>query len=72
MPHGGVRQARLAKIAYDHGRTRHACRQTKGADKQPTPVTFQAAQNHKMVIARARFEICSGIVVIPNSASKKI
>ena len=54
--------SRLAPVARNHRRTRHACRQTSGDDRPLGIVTLEPVNDRKIGHAPARAVICSGIV----------
>ena len=59
-PRARVRRARLAPVARNHRRTRHACRQTSGDDRPLGIVTLEPVNDRKIGHAPARAVICSG------------
>ena len=61
-PRARVRRARLAPVARNHRRTRHACRQTSGDDRPLGIVTLEPVNDRKIGHPPARAVICSGIV----------
>src|SRR3984957_14724742 len=64
-PRAHAAAARLAPVARHAGGTRHARPRTRGGDRQPAAVTYEAIADRKIGHAALRPEICSGIVDRP-------
>src|SRR5271169_3739872 len=62
-PRAHAAAARLAPVARHAGGTRPARPRTRGGDRQPAAVTYEAIPDRKIGHAALRPEICSGIVV---------
>src|SRR5277367_4320268 len=62
-PRAHAAAARLAPVARHAGGTRPARPRTRGGDRQPATVTYEAIADRKIGHAALRPEICSGIVV---------
>src|SRR5277367_6020180 len=63
-PRAHAAAARLAPVARHAGGTRPARPRTRGGDRQPAAVTYEAIADRKIGHAALRPEICSGIVVL--------
>src|SRR5277367_4263040 len=61
-PRAHAAAARLAPVARHAGGTRPARPRTRGGDRQPAAVTYEAIADRKIGHAALRPEICSGIV----------
>src|SRR5277367_3821014 len=64
-PRAHAAAARLAPVARHAGGTRPARPRTRGGDRQPAAVTYEAIADRKIGHAALRPEICSGIVARP-------
>src|SRR5271156_3146129 len=62
-PRAHAAAAGLAPVARHAGGTRPARPRTRGGDRQPAAVTYEAIADRKIGHAALRPEICSGIVV---------
>src|SRR5271170_2496424 len=61
-PRAHAAAARLAPVARHAGGTRTARPRTRGGDRHPAAVTYEAIADRKIGHAALRPEICSGIV----------